>query len=201
MSGDEAWTSGALLARAIAGDTAAFGLLVRRHQRSVYSLALRMLSDRYQAEDLAQEVFLQLYRSLASLESDAHLAFWLRRVTINRAIDRLRREPRRARAALAEADALASESAEADPILARRLRSILRELAPDARAVILLRFQEDLDPMEIGRTLKMPLNTVKSHLKRSLALLRERIADDPSLDPDGSPAPAHPSPRGQRSLT
>jgi RNA polymerase sigma-70 factor, ECF subfamily len=176
VSGAQACTNGALLARAIAGDRAAFATLVREHQRAVYSLALRMLSDRFQAEDLAQEVFLQLYRHLSSLESQAHLAFWLRRVTIHRAIDRLRREPPGTSVALVEADSLASETAETDPLLERRLRGLLRELPPAARAVVLLKFQEDLDPTEIARTLKMSVNTVKSHLRRSLALLRERLA-------------------------
>jgi len=182
VSGEPAWTEGTLLERASAGDTAAFAALVRRHQRSVYSLSLRMLADRFQAEDLAQEVFLQLYRSIRSVESETHLAFWLRRVTVNRAIDRLRREPPLSQAALSEADGLAAEPSEIDPILERRLRALLRELAPAARAVVLLRYQEDLDPTEIARTLKMPLNTVKSHLKRSLAALRERLGNE---DPDG----------------
>ena len=53
------------MTRALAGDAAAFGMLVRAQQRPVYSLALRMLSDRQKAEDLAQEVFLQLHRNLA----------------------------------------------------------------------------------------------------------------------------------------
>jgi RNA polymerase sigma-70 factor, ECF subfamily len=199
VSGDEACASGAQLARAIAGDGAAFAALVRRHQRAVYSLGLRMLSDRFQAEDLAQEVFLQLYRSLSSLESEAHLAFWLRRVTINRAIDRLRREPLGISATLEEADGLASESAEVDPILERRLRSLLRELPPAARAVVLLRYQEDLDPTEIARTLKMSVNTVKSHLRRSLALLRERLSQDSSPGAGGND-PRAPVP-SERSLT
>ena len=62
-----------MLTRALAGDAAAFGMLVRRTQRSVYSLALRMVSDRQKAEDLAQEVFLQLHRNLAAVESGEHL--------------------------------------------------------------------------------------------------------------------------------
>lgn len=173
MSGDEACAN--LLLRANAGDTAAFATLVRRHQRLVYSLALRMLADRQQAEDLAQEVFLQLYHGLASLESPRHLEFWLRRVTMHRAIDRLRREPKRPLAPLAEAETVASESVEGDPLLERRLRALVAELPPAARAVVLLRYQEDLDPLEIAQTLKMPVNTVKSHLKRSLAELRERM--------------------------
>ncbi len=175
MSGDEACASGALLVRANAGDTAAFATLVRTHQRLVHSLALRMLADRQQAEDLAQEVFLQLYRSLGSLESEEHLKFWLRRVTMHRAIDRLRREPKLPVAPLAEAEIVASESVDGDPLLERRLRALVAELPPAARAVVLLRYQEDLDPLEIAQTLRMPVNTVKSRLKRSLAELRERM--------------------------
>jgi RNA polymerase sigma-70 factor, ECF subfamily len=174
VSGDAEWTSGDLLTRALAGERAAFAALVRQHQRPVFSLALRMLSDRHAAEDLAQEVFLQLYRNLAALSSEAHLAFWLRKVTMHRAIDRLRRTPRYESAAPEEA-AAAGESSESDPLLEARLRALVRELPPAARAVVLLRYQEDLDPAEIARTLKMPLNTVKSHLKRSLAQMRERM--------------------------
>jgi RNA polymerase sigma-70 factor, ECF subfamily len=164
-----------MLTRALAGEAAAFGMLVRTHQRSVYSLALRMLSDRHEAEDLAQEVFLGLHRNLSSVESPAHLAFWLRRVTLNRAIDRLRREPRQT-VPLEDASSLVIDATEQrDPLLQRRLRALLGQLPPAPRAVLLLRYQEDLNPNEIARTLNMSINTVKSHLKRSLATLRERI--------------------------
>lgn len=198
MSGDQACTSGELLARAISGDAIAFGTLVRRHQRSVYSLALRMLADRHQAEDLAQEVFLQLYCSLGSVESEEHLGFWLRRVTMHRAIDRLRREPKHLTSPLVDAELVAGEAPDADPILERRLRGLLGELAPAARAVVVLRYQEDLDPVEIARTLKMPVNTVKSHLKRSLAQLRAALTV-PGAGGD-HPAPPQPLPSGHRTL-
>jgi len=174
VSGDEEWTRSDLLTQALAGERAAFAALVRQHQRSVYSLALRMLADRHAAEDLAQEVFLQLYRNLSAVSSEAHLGFWLRKVTMHRAIDRLRRTPRLERVA-EELPAAVSETEPADPLLERRLRALVRELPPAARAVVLLRYQEDLDPVEIARTLRMPLNTVKSHLRRSLAQLRERL--------------------------
>jgi RNA polymerase sigma-70 factor, ECF subfamily len=175
VSGDQECTSGDLLTQALAGERAAFAALVRQHQRAVYSLALRMLSDRHAAEDLAQEVFLQLYRNLSAVSSQAHLAFWLRKVTMHRSIDRLRRAPRLESAAPAELAAAVSEAQPADPLLERRLRALVGELPPAARAVVLLRYQEDLDPVDIARTLGMPLNTVKSHLRRSLAQLRERL--------------------------
>jgi RNA polymerase sigma-70 factor (ECF subfamily) len=164
-----------LLSRAAAGETVAFRDLVILHQRSVYSLAVRMLSDRHQAEDLSQEVFVQLHRNLTAIESSSHLTYWLRKVTMNRAIDRLRREPRYETTSLDDASTIAAEGQETDPLLQRRLRTLIAELPPPARAVVLLRYQEDLDPVEIGRTLKMPVNTVKSHLKRSLAVLRDQI--------------------------
>jgi RNA polymerase sigma-70 factor, ECF subfamily len=181
VSEKDTGTSEELLTRALAGETAAFGILVRAQQRSVYSLALRMLSDRYEAEDLAQEVFLGLHRNLSSVESAAHLAFWLRKVTLNRAIDRLRRRPRR-ELPLEEALSIPSDVTDSDPFLQRRLRTLLAQLPPAPRAVVLLRFQEDLNPSEIARTLNMSINTVKSHLKRSLATLRERIGA--SVDPE-----------------
>jgi RNA polymerase sigma-70 factor, ECF subfamily len=58
--------------------------------------------------------------------------------------------------------------------LERHLRELIADLSPPARAVLLLRYQEDLDPIDIARTLDMPINTVKSHLKRSLDVLRQR---------------------------
>jgi RNA polymerase sigma-70 factor (ECF subfamily) len=105
----------------------------------------------------------------------AHLVFWLRKVTVNRAIDRLRREPKIDAVALEEADGLAGEGSDQDPLLARRLRNLVGRLAPAPRAVLLLRYQEDLDPTQIARTLNMSINTVKSHLKRSLAQLRKQM--------------------------
>jgi RNA polymerase sigma-70 factor (ECF subfamily) len=164
------------VARARGGDLGAFGDLVRQHQRTVFGIALRMLGDRPAAEELAQDVFVQLHRHLASIESAAHLRFWLRRVTSHRAIDRARQ---RARAAELPLEAIAEPPAvgpDADPLLTRRLRGALLELTPQARAVVVLRYQQDLDPTDIAGALGMPLNTVKSHLRRSLAVLRERCA-------------------------
>ena len=167
-----------MLTRALAGDAAAFGMLVRIHQRSVYSLARRMVSDRQKAEDLAQEVFLQLHRNLTSVESGEHLAFWLRKVTVNRSIDRLRREPMfEAIAAGGGRSCSVPKRQDTDPLLTRRLNTLIAQLPAAPRAVLLLRYQEDLDPTEIARTLGMSVNTVKAHLKRSLSLLRKRLGD------------------------
>ena len=166
------------LARARAGDLDAFAELVRHHQRLVFAIACRMLDDRAAAEDLAQDVFVQLHRHLATIESDAHLASWLRRVVTHRAIDAVRERKRRPVTpldAIAE-PAVATPPSEQDPLLVTWLRTQVAALPAAARAVVVLRYQRELGPVEIAETLDMPLNTVKSHLKRSLAVLRARCA-------------------------
>jgi RNA polymerase sigma-70 factor (ECF subfamily) len=164
-----------LLARARAGEPAGFAALVRLHQAQVYGIALRMLTDSALAQDLSQEVFLQLHRNLASIESTQHLDFWLRRVTAHRAIDRLRQDRRVETTALDAVPELHAMEPEDDPLLRKHLDALIRQLAPMARAVLLLRYQEDLDPLDIANTLAIPVNTVKSHLKRSLSLLRRQL--------------------------
>ena len=164
------------LAQARSGERAALAVLVNAHQRSVYSLALRMLGTRDLAEDLTQDVFMQLNGKLSAIESNKHLGFWLRQVTANRAIDQLRRRARVQMTSLDEEHQLFSAEDDSDPLLQRHLRELLSDLSPPARAVLLLRYQEDLDPLDIARTLDMPINTVKSHLKRSLETMREKTS-------------------------
>ena len=176
MKASDTWSADELLTHARGGESSAFATLVRRYQRTVYSIALRMLSDRHRAEDLAQEVFLQLYRAIDSIDSETHLTFWLRKVAVNRAIDRMRQESRHDSEPLTEAVAVADESSAGnDPLLHRRMAELVAQLPAAARAVVVLRYQEDLDPVDIASTLDMPINTVKSHLKRSLTLLRARV--------------------------
>ena len=164
----------ALLSSARGGDRTAFASLVRLHQSSVYSIGLRMLGRRDAAEDLAQDVFLQLYRRLDSIESLEHLGFWLRRVAANLAIDWLRRSAWSA-PLLDDHPEPAAPAPDDDPLMTRALAGLLGELAPAARAVMVLRYQEDRDVAEIAATLDMPVNTVKSHIKRSLTALRGKM--------------------------
>jgi RNA polymerase sigma-70 factor, ECF subfamily len=175
--------SDSLLAQARAGDAEAFAALVRAHQGSVFSIGLRMLNRRDAAEDLAQDVFLQLYRQLNgqlngkpdAIESLEHLGFWLRRVAANLAIDWLRRLPYTSTQPLDEGVQVPAQEKAEDPLLDRELARLLDELSGPARAVMLLRYQEDRDLSEIGAMLDMPVNTVKSHIKRSLTTLRSRM--------------------------
>ena len=175
MSVPEVQVASSLLGRARRGDDSAFAALVRQHQSSVFSIGYRMLNRRDAAEDLAQDVFLQLYRKLDTIESIEHLGFWLRRVAANLAIDWLRRAACAPMQPLEDGAEFASPPAEDDPLMSRNLAALLAELSPAARAVMVLRYQEDRDVAEIAAALDMPVNTVKSHIKRSLTALRGRM--------------------------
>jgi RNA polymerase sigma-70 factor (ECF subfamily) len=153
-----------------------FGELVREHQSMVFSVCWHFLHDRDQAEDVAQEVFMGLHRNLTSIQSAAHAVHWLRKVAVQRAIDAGRRRQRRPQVALEDVAEPAVEPAVRDPMLSETLRRLIATLPETPRMVMVLRYQEDLDPAEIGQVLEMPVATVKSHLQRSLALLREKLA-------------------------
>lgn len=159
------------LQRAAGGDHESFAALIHEHQDMVFSIAWHFLHDRGRAEEIAQEVFLQLYRTLGEIESRAHLTFWLRRVTSNRCIDESRRGRWRI-VTLDEAD-VAHDAEATDPLLKRRVRQMLQRLPAQQRLALTMRYQEGLEPSEIGAVLGMPLNTVKSQLRRGLAALRE----------------------------
>lgn len=163
------------LVRAQAGDQTAFAAIVREHQSMVFGMAYHVVRDRSVAEDLAQEVFLELFRNLQNLESAAHVTFWLRRVTGHRCIDRGRRERRRLEIPVERVPEPAVPSSTRDVMFEERVRQLVGTLPVGARTVLTLRYQEDLEPSEIADTLNMPVNTVKSHLRRSIALLRGRL--------------------------
>lgn len=160
---------------AAGGDRDAFASLIRQNQAMVYSLAWHSLRDEAAAEELAQDVFLELHRALASLESAAHATNWLRRVTLHRCIDQLRRSRNRPQIGLDDIAEPAAPEDDSDPLLTGRLRKMTASLPDKAREVVLLRYQEDLEPAEIAKVLGMPVNTVKSHLQRGLAMLREKL--------------------------
>jgi RNA polymerase sigma-70 factor (ECF subfamily) len=156
-----------------AGDAAGFVRIVRAQQARVFSIALRLTGRRDVAEELAQDTFLQLHGALARIESAEHLRRWLYRAVTHRSIDRLRSL---ARQPVLVAEDVAVEPAayelQPDPLLHGQLRELLLQLPAMARAVLVLRYQEDLDPADIARALDLSINTVKSHLRRSLDWLR-----------------------------
>jgi RNA polymerase sigma-70 factor (ECF subfamily) len=163
------------LVRARSGDGDAFAELLAEHESMVYSLAYHFFNDRERAADIAQDVFLQLYRSLSGIDSPLHLVHWLRQVTTRRCIDQLRRRKGLRAVPIDEAEHLASPSG--DPTLGRALRQLVATLPESQRLVVTLRYQEGLGPEEISRVAGMRLNTVKSHLHRALRALRRMLEE------------------------
>jgi RNA polymerase sigma-70 factor (ECF subfamily) len=153
-----------------------FDDLVREHRSMVFSVAYHFLHDRDHAEEIAQEVFLSLHRNLASMQSLAHAAFWLRKVAVQRSIDAARRRMRRPQVALEDAAEPSVKPGAGDPLLGELLRKLIATLPESPRMAMVLRYQEDLDPSEIAEVMGIPVGTVKSHIQRSLALLREKLA-------------------------
>jgi RNA polymerase sigma-70 factor, ECF subfamily len=152
-----------------------FERLVDEHQSMVYSVALRMTGDRGLAEEIAQDVFLELDKSLGKIESAEHACWWLRRVTMSRSTDALRR--RRVRGmdlwvALDDHHGLQAE-ARSSP-LGARLEYLMTTLPEAQRSALILRYQEDMMPEEIAAMLDAPVATVKSNLQRGLKLLRAK---------------------------
>ena len=166
-----------LVAQARAGSESAFAAIVREHQGMVFGMAYHFLQSWSQAEELAQDVFLALHQNLARIESARHLVFWLRRVTSNRCIDWVRSPRLRREVPMDDVHEPAAMQRMRDPMLDALLRKLVAELPPHPRIVVTLRFQEDLDLADIAAIVDMPVNTVKSHLRRSLEALRRKLAD------------------------
>jgi RNA polymerase sigma-70 factor (ECF subfamily) len=152
-----------------------FERLVDEHQSMVFSLAWRMTGDRGLAEEVAQDVFLELDKHMERIESPEHALFWLRRVAINRSADALRR--RKVRGVDLWVEIEENHGAPADERsspLSTRLEQLLSTLPEAQRAALVLRYQEDLTPEEIAATVEAPVATVKSNLQRGLKLLRAK---------------------------
>jgi RNA polymerase sigma-70 factor (ECF subfamily) len=160
-----------------------FRKLVETHQRMVFSLALRVTGEYGTAEEVAQDAFLELYRAAERLESEDHVRFWLRRVTVHRATDALRRRAVRPEAAAEEwveeqhgLDVVEGDGAAMNAAMVARLEELLQTLPEALRVVVVLRYQEEMSPDAIARLLGQPVATVKSHLQRGLQLLRRKAA-------------------------
>jgi RNA polymerase sigma-70 factor, ECF subfamily len=152
-----------------------FSELMREHRGMVFSVAWHYLHDRELADEIAQDVFLSLHKNLGSIESPAHAGFWLRKVAVQRSIDAGRRRIRRPQVALESVPEPSVRPEPGDPMLGAMLRKLIASLPESPRMAMVLRYQEDMDPGEIAETMGIPLGTVKSHIQRSLALLREKL--------------------------
>jgi RNA polymerase sigma-70 factor (ECF subfamily) len=170
------------------GDPNAFGRLVGLHEAMVFNLAARLLGDREEARDLAQDVFLQVYRMLGRFEGRSSLRTWIYRITVNLCRNRQRSWMRRRRARAcrleeltpAEEARLGTGRAQVETPFdelrrlerARVVQEALLALSFDHRAILTLREVEGLSCEAIGTTLGLPEGTVKSRLARARDRLR-----------------------------
>lgn len=176
MDGATLKRMGEPLARSAGGDQSAFAEIVAEYQAMVFDMALHFFQNSSIAEELSQEVFLRLYQNLATIKSPAHLMLWLRKVTSRRCIDEARRSPPQPAISLEEIAEPTLNPAPTDPLLSGKLQRLVASLPLDARMAVILRFQEELDLAEIAEVLSIPINTVKSRLQRSLAVLRDKLS-------------------------
>lgn len=171
----------------------ALGDLFDRHQTRVYNTAYRVLGSAADAQDLTQEVFLQIADRIRGFRGDSSLTSWVYRMTVNLAIDARRRKSRRPSVGLGvatEGEGEALEPSEARPGVASapvdpaaavlraereaKVRGALDSLSPKLRAVVVLRYFENLSYEDIAEVLQASIGTVKSRLNRAHAAL-ERV--------------------------
>jgi RNA polymerase sigma-70 factor, ECF subfamily len=174
-----AFTDRDLIVRARRGAAAgdAFGELVSRYQTGVFNVCYRLLHERGEAEDLAQETFMRAYDRLHTFDLEREFGPWIRRVAANLCLNHL--ESRKVTATLDE-ERDADESQRPEAVTEGRersaqIRAALASLPPRYRIVIELRHYQELTYEEIANELDIPLSDVKSHLFRARKLLAEKL--------------------------
>lgn len=181
----------ALVRDARYGDEGAIRALVQQNNRRLYRVARAILGDDAEAEEAVQEAYLRAFRSLDGFRSQSAFSTWLTRITVNEALQKLRKRRRRAAAALPESDRLGAEviafpgSESVDPERAaarRQLRDLIEaaveRLPRPMRLVFMLRDVEELSIAETSCQLRVPPATVKTRLHRARKQLREHLHDE-----------------------
>lgn len=172
-----------LLARAKGGDISAFEALIVQHEKMVFNYCYRMTGSREDAEDLAQEVFLKVYRSLSTFQGNSQFSTWLYRIAHNICVDRHRR-----RRAVVVPLTLSDDGEERErplpdsapspeeQVLSMEQQAMIQKciegLKPEYRSVIVLRDIQHHSYEEIAVIMKLPLGTVKSYISRGRSALR-----------------------------
>jgi RNA polymerase sigma-70 factor (ECF subfamily) len=182
--------SAALVARARGGDRTAFRALFDRHRPDVARLVYRMVGPRAEMEDLVQEVFVQVHRSLRDFRGDARFSTWLHRVTVNVVL--MHRRAERSRPVLAEELPVGTVedigSVRPDDEAERRARiaaffSVLEGISEKKRIVFVLHDLEGLSPVEISAIVEAPVLTVRTRLFYARRELEERMREHTLLAP------------------
>jgi RNA polymerase sigma factor (sigma-70 family) len=166
-----------LVQQARAGDENAFRTLMDRHRDHAYGIALRITRSPEDAEDVTQQAFVRAWFALGQFRSESRFGTWLHRIVARRALDRASQmKARQAREDDIDVESLSvsfSGNLGRDVILIRRLEQMMRRLTAAQRAVVTLFYWDETPVEEIAGALGMPENTVKTHLSRARATLRE----------------------------
>ncbi len=172
-------TEADLVARARAGHLPAFEALVKQYQRRVYAFACRLLADREEARDLAQQTFLQAFRGLPGFRGEAGFATWLLKIAAHLCYDHLKARRRLGDPVEIDDLPLAGNSSPEEDLLARerrrRLHLALVHLSPKQRAVINLRLEQDLSYEEISRVLGGSAGAARVHYSQALKALKHLL--------------------------
>jgi RNA polymerase sigma-70 factor (ECF subfamily) len=164
-----------LIAKARRGDVEAYNLLVSRWEKRVFNYLLRLVSNRDDAMDLSQDVFLKAYQHLPKLDDAARFAGWLFRIAHNEAFSLLRK--RRPESELPAEPRMAERGAGLLPIeLSLAVESALGRLSEDQREAVLLKVYQGFKFEEMAEILNIPISTVKSRLYTALDLLKMTLA-------------------------
>jgi RNA polymerase sigma-70 factor (ECF subfamily) len=169
----------AVVRACIAGDRAAFDVIVRRHQRQVYQLCYRFVGSHEDASDLAQDVFVRAYRGLRGFKGDAAFATWLYRIGVNVCLNRVRAQ-KPAWVPLAEVDHADTSAERADAMLLRNeraadVRSAIRRLPDKQRATLILRVYHEMPHEQIAGVLGSSVGAVKANFFHALANLKKLL--------------------------
>lgn len=171
-----------LIARAQKGDPAAFEALVNAHAQYVYNLALRVLRDPVEAEDLSQEAFLRAWKSLPTFRGEAQFSTWLYRIVTNLCYNRMPRLKKELTEITLEEGAadLPDQRQRVEPaVLTRELGEHLHQAIDDLpesyQLLIALRHQQGMTYADIAETTGMPLGSVKTGIHRARNMLREAV--------------------------
>ncbi len=169
----------AFVRAALGGQGDAFGVLVERYERAVYTLTLRMMRDRDDASDAAQDAFYRAFRSLHTFRPGAKFSTWIFTIAHNCCIDRLNRRKRFSNDEIPDAadTALGPEATYERADAARELRAAIDALPEKYRTVITLYHLQNTQYEEIARVLGLPIGTVKTHLFRAKELLRKHLRE------------------------
>jgi len=183
-----------LLRRFRSGDDAAFGEIVDRYERRVFTIAVRICRHHEDARDVTQDVFVTAFRSLARFRGDAQLSTWLHRVAVNASLDLVRRRGRREGPGLEEIAESPSaepgpESTAIDAVHAREVHRALGRIPADQRAVVVLHDLQGLDYAEVAEALEVPVGTVKSRLHRARLALALELGHLKEAEPTADPGP------------